>query len=121
MRPCHISRSGKRRTHTPSNAELRGTGLTVNKAQPHHGEPNRSRASSKKMELPTANPPQRLTESGERNLDPNRIDGPPPPRRVARAMVSTAPKGSIPTTLGGRMPPTSILSRREYGLRQLRK
>jgi hypothetical protein len=43
------------------------------------------------------------------------------PTRVARALVSTAAKGSIPTTLGGKMPPVSILSRREFGLRQLRK
>ena len=47
---------------------------------------------------------------------------PPPQRtRVARALVSTASKGSIPTTLGGKIPPVSILSRREFGLRMLRK
>jgi hypothetical protein len=46
---------------------------------------------------------------------------PDPPKRVARALVSTAHKGSIPTTLGGKMPPVSVLSRREFGLRVLRK
>jgi hypothetical protein len=45
----------------------------------------------------------------------------PPPKRLARAMVSTCEKGSIPVTLGGRPPPVSILSRREFGLRVLRK
>jgi hypothetical protein len=38
-----------------------------------------------------------------------------------RAKVSTAHKGSIPTTLGGKMPPVSVLARREFGLRVLRK
>jgi hypothetical protein len=51
----------------------------------------------------------------------------PPPRkgnrqgRTARAKISAAPRGSIPTTLGGRLPPVSILSLREFGLRVLRK
>ena len=51
------------------------------------------------------------------------FDGPPPPKpkRVAQAKISTASKGSVPVTLGGRLPPTSILSRREFGLRVLRK
>jgi hypothetical protein len=52
---------------------------------------------------------------------PKTLPDPPQRTRVARAMVSTTAPGSIPTTLGGRLPPTSILSRREYGLRQLRK
>jgi hypothetical protein len=29
--------------------------------------------------------------------------------------------GSIPTTLGGKLPPVSVLSRREFGLRALRR
>jgi hypothetical protein len=37
-------------------------------------------------------------------------------------MVSApASNGSVPVTLGGRLPPVSILSRREFGLRVLRK
>jgi hypothetical protein len=43
------------------------------------------------------------------------------PTRVARALVSTAAKGSVPVTLGGKMPPVSVLARREFGLRVLRK
>ena len=36
MRPAHIAKAGKKRTHTPSNQELRGTGLTVNPVQTPH-------------------------------------------------------------------------------------
>ena len=107
-RPAHIAKAGKRRRETPSDGELRGTGLTVNPVQLHISEAT----------------PQRFAEKGERNLDPDRIDGPPPaPKqtRVARRKVSTAAKGSVPTTLGGKLPPVSILSRREFGLRVMRK
>jgi hypothetical protein len=66
---------------------------------------------------------QRYTADGKRNVSVDRFDGPPPPKpkRVAQAKISTASKGSVPVTLGGRLPPTSILSRREFGLRVLRK
>lgn len=133
MRPAYIARAGKKRRECPSNAELRGTGLTVNPVQLHIGDdsaaPNRSISKEqlrKEAWRDTGHPPQRFTATGERNLDPERIDGlyvPPPKRRtrVARAKVSTAAKGSIPTTLGGRLPPASILSRREFGLRTLRR
>jgi hypothetical protein len=53
------------------------------------------------------------------------IDAKPAPKlrklRVARAKVSAASKGVIPTTLGGKLPPASVLSRREFGLRALRR
>jgi hypothetical protein len=64
------------------------------------------------VQLHIENPPQRFTSSGVR-IDPERSDGLAPPKRVPRAKVSTAAKGSIPTTLGGKLPPISILSRRE--------
>ena len=41
--------------------------------------------------------------------------------RQPRAKVSKVTRGSVPVTLGGRMPPVSVLSRREWGLRALRK
>jgi hypothetical protein len=41
--------------------------------------------------------------------------------RVARAKVSAVSKGVIPTTLGGKLPPVSVLARREFGLRALRR
>jgi hypothetical protein len=113
MRPCHIAKAGKRRREVPSNAELKGTGLTVNPVQLHLDDPDGGEPKT-----------QRLTASGERNLDPERIDGlavAPKREYAARAKVSTAHKGSIPTTLGGRMPPVSVLARREFGLRVLRK
>jgi hypothetical protein len=41
-------------------------------------------------------------------------------KRVPRAKVSaTKPDGSIPVTLGGKLSPVSVLSRREFGLRAL--
>jgi hypothetical protein len=43
------------------------------------------------------------------------------PERKRRAISATKPDGSIPVTLGGRMPPRSVLARREYGLRQVRR
>jgi hypothetical protein len=118
MRPAWIARAGRKRRETPSNSELRGTGLTVAKVQPHLNEPEpQPQPVTKERRDP------HLLADGTRNTSPDREDGlyNPAARRVARAKVSTAPKGSVPTTLGGRMPPTSILSRREYGLRQLRR
>jgi hypothetical protein len=42
--------------------------------------------------------------------------------RVARAKISaTKPDGSVPVTLGGKLPPVSVLTRREFGLRALRR
>jgi hypothetical protein len=45
----------------------------------------------------------------------------PKPKRVRRQKVSAPTKGCVPVSLGGRGLPTSILSRREYGLRSLRR
>jgi hypothetical protein len=132
MRPAQISRAGKRRPQTPSNSELRGTGLGVAKEQPHLGDA--SSVSSPKSAAPkTESPPptQRYTANGERNLDPDRADGligfrDSRPSWAARGgqtrkMISTPRGRSVPTTLGGRLPPVSILSRRAYGLRQLKE
>jgi hypothetical protein len=41
--------------------------------------------------------------------------------RTARAKVSAVSKGVIRTTLGGKLPPVSVLSRREFGLRAARR
>jgi hypothetical protein len=44
------------------------------------------------------------------------------PKRKPRARISqTKPDGTIPVTLGGKLPPVSVLARREFGLRCLRK
>jgi hypothetical protein len=44
-----------------------------------------------------------------------------PQARCAGEDQHRVEKGSVLVTLGGRLPPTSILSRREFGLRVLRK
>jgi hypothetical protein len=43
------------------------------------------------------------------------------PERKRRAISATKPDGSIPVTLGGKLPPVSVLARREFGLRALRR
>jgi hypothetical protein len=50
-------------------------------------------------------------------------EAPRPPRkpRQPRALVSSVKNGEVPVQLGGRPPPVSILSRREFGLRALRR
>jgi hypothetical protein len=117
MRPAFITRCGKSGRQTPSNGELKGSGLTVNKKQMHLPDDQQQPVEEKKK--------------GERDLSPDRSDGlaaptrmpgvPDPKRRRARAKVSTAKKGYVPTVLGGKLPPIGVLSRREYGLRQLRR
>jgi hypothetical protein len=139
MRPAQISRAGKRTRQTPSNDELRGTGLTVSKKQIHISEPKR-RCSSGQLFQGAGPPPSTKMESkaelrhqlelacantarlanGEA-LEPTATHVAVEPKRVARALVSRATKGSVPVTLGGRLPPVSILSRREFGLRQIRR
>jgi hypothetical protein len=127
MKPAQISRAGKRRPQTPSNSELRGTGLGVAKEQPHLGDTPSASPKPKTESLP---PTQRFTAAGERNLDPDRSDGlvgfgggrPSWAARGSPTRKISTPRGrSVPTTLGGRLPPVSILSRREFGLRALKK
>jgi hypothetical protein len=110
MKPAFVTKSGKKRAHTPSNDELADVNLRVARKQPHL-PPSANRASWQ-----------------ERNRAASAVivnGGPEPPKprrkpRVARAKVSAASKGSVPTTLGGKLPP-QILSRREWGLRALRR
>jgi hypothetical protein len=106
MRPAQIAKAGKRRHEVPTNGELRGSGLTVAAEQPHlDAEPT----------------PGRYLTDGTRNLDPNRSDGLARPKLKRARRVSSAPRGSVPTTLGGRPPQVSVLARREFGLRILRR
>jgi hypothetical protein len=102
MRPAWISRVGAKRNHTPEPEQLKGTGLKVAEEQPHIPE-----------EAPS--------ESPDRPLIPYAGKEPRKPRQP-RAMISaTKPDGSIPVTLGGKLPPRSVLARREYGMRVLKK
>jgi hypothetical protein len=114
MRPCTVIKIGKKRCHCPDASQLKDLGLRVAAEQPHL--PSTSPASAAEQEL---------LRGWKREPDPwaHTAIAPPPQRKVrqARAKVSAARKGSIPVTLGGRLPPVSVLSRREYGLRQLRK
>jgi hypothetical protein len=141
MRPAQISRAGKRRPQTPTNAELRGTGLGVAREQPHLRDstadaPSQKRASpgaapkEDSEASPAAPKSERYTATGERNLDPDRSDGLigfglSRPSWAARGnptrKISTPRGRSVPTTLGGRLPPVSILSRREFGLRTAKR
>jgi hypothetical protein len=131
MKPAFVTKAGKKGTHTPTNDELKDIGLRVAKDQPH---------------IPVPEAPESRFEEGPPGeaglLDVMREDAPvirerdaaldeaitakpvPAPKRkprVARAKVSAATKGVIPTTLGGKLPPVSVLSRREFGLRTLRR
>jgi hypothetical protein len=102
MKPAWVTRIGAKRNHTPEPDQLKGTGLRVADDQPHIGS-----APDRKL-IPYAGkePEKRGTYK----------------RREARAMISaTKPDGTIPTTLGGKLPPRSVLARREWGLRALRK
>jgi hypothetical protein len=53
--------------------------------------------------------------------DPWKEVAEPRTRRIPRAKVSAAAKGSVPVTLGDKLPPVSVLARREFGLRMLRR
>ena len=46
---------------------------------------------------------------------------PPRKKRQPRALISSVKNGEVPVQLGGRPFPVSILSRREFGLRALRR
>jgi hypothetical protein len=133
MRPCTVIKIGKKRCHTPDPEQLRSLGLRVAAEQPHIGCHDKCHD---KSEPPPTSPESRLESASEaekelvrnwkREPDPwahDRAMAPAPRRkpRQPRAKVSAATKGSIPVTLGGRLPPTSVLSRREYGLRALKR
>jgi hypothetical protein len=143
MKPAFVTRSGRRRNHTPGPDQLKGTGLRVADEQPHI-------PAAESVHIPAAEPVANATEAvanatpeapESRLADVMKVDAPvierresaldaavaPPPQkprkpRVARAKISaTKPDGSIPVTLGGRLPPHSVLARREFGLRALKR
>jgi hypothetical protein len=142
MKPVYVSRAGKSRTHTPSNAELRGFGLRIAKTQPHL--PTEAAPEPGVPEPPVEAPKSRFGWQAVHKARSALIaDGVPPEAadarlaatmrgvrgpdtakrkpRVSRARVSTATRGGVPVQLGGKIMPTSILSRREFGCRVLRK
>jgi hypothetical protein len=95
MKPAFITRIGAKRNHTPEPDQLRGTGLRVSDEQERKLIPYAGKEPEKRGAYK---------------------------RRQPRAKISaTKPDGTIPVTLGGKLPPVSILARREFGLRQVRR
>jgi hypothetical protein len=129
MKPCTITKSGKKRTHTPDPEQLRDLNLRVAQEQPHIEGTAVPDAPDSRLESapPAPDAEQQLADQWKpqsRNPWRDRASDADPPKkkpRVARAKVSAASKGVIPTTLGGKLPPVSVLARREFGLRALRR
>jgi hypothetical protein len=131
MKPAWVTKAGARYArHTPDPEQLRGTGLRVAEEQPHitsqkvvqNCAPSACEAALAEAWKPEA---RGLGTNGEliAPLDNPALAEPKPRKpRVPRAKISaTRPDGSIPVTLGGKLPPVSVLARREFGLRQLRR
>jgi hypothetical protein len=110
MKPAIVAASGKKRA-TPSPEQLRGTGLKLAPEQPHvpSSWQDRHRAASA------------LVVAGTHAGEAAQAEVPPRKRRQPRALVSSVKNGEIPVQLGGRPPPVSILSRREFGMRAIRR
>jgi hypothetical protein len=133
MKPAFVSKAGARyRRHTPDPDQLKGTGLKVAEEQPHipAESPLDAPASGAEKALtenwkPKSGTPDGALIAPADNPELAKEPNPPPPkrkRRTARAKISaTKPDGSIPVTLGGKLPPVSVLARREWGLRALRR
>ena len=120
----------EKRTHTPDAAQLKELGLRGAKHQPHMPACEAPDPGNSRLEPSPPTPAEKaLADSWKpRSPDPwadmagEGGQAPTPaPKRVARAKVSAVAKGVIPTTLGGKLPPQSVLSRREFGLRALRR
>ena len=121
MKPAFITRSGAKRNHTPDPEQLRGTGLKVAQEQPHLPL---NRASGEAALRDVMGEDAAVIAERDAALDRAMVAKPSgvKRKRVPRAKVSaTRPDGSIPVTLGGKLPPVSVLSRREFGLRALRR
>jgi hypothetical protein len=100
LRPAIISKAGKKRTHAPSDGDLKAAGLKLktNPVQLHLGErdePPNANLSRTRTNSPVS---QRYTADGKRNVSVDRFDGPPPPKpkRVAQAKISTASRAASP-------------------------
>jgi hypothetical protein len=125
MRPCTITKAGRKsQRHTPDAHQLADFKLKVAPVQAHIAT-----GKSDEVGFESASPAEQELldhwKPTDHERDPWAQDKPITPvkrkPRVARAKVSAAPKGSVPVTLGGKLPPTSVLSRREYGIRVLKR
>jgi hypothetical protein len=114
MKPAFVVRMGAKRRHTPDPERLRGTGLRVAEEQAHLPNSEPKPESSPESEPTPASSPDKakVPYVGKEPRKP----------RVPRAKISeTPPDGSVPVTLGGKLPPVSVRARREFGLRALRR
>jgi hypothetical protein len=149
MKPAFVTKAGKKRRHTPDPEQLTDVGLRVSPHQPHIPAPEvpESRSEEGPPAPEGVEQPDIRIASGSAAPDAEkdlaevmREDVPviakrdaalgkaikpvPAPKRkprVARAKVSAATRGVVPVTLGGKLPPVSVLARREFGLRALRR
>jgi hypothetical protein len=130
LKPAFISKAGKKRRHAPDPEQLKDVGLRVAKDQPHLSDRASPESVRELVSALTGEPVPEPPDWQERNKAHSTVIAnggePPEPKskrkpRQARAKVSAATRGVVPTTLGGRLPPVSVLARREFGLRCLRK
>jgi hypothetical protein len=129
LKPAFISKAGKTRRHAPDPEQLKDVGLRVAKDQPHLPDRALPEAVREFVGVLTGEPAPEPPDWQERNKAQSAVianggqDDAKPKRkpRQARAKVSAAARGVVPTTLGGRLPPVSVLARREFGLRQVRR
>jgi hypothetical protein len=111
MRPAFVTRAGRKfARHTPEPEQLKGTGLKV--ADPWNDEKACTESLAADHGAPAAPLPKLGRPKGV--LDKK-------PRQRGTMISETRPDGSIPVTLGGKLPPVSVLARREYGLRALKR
>jgi hypothetical protein len=124
MKPCTITKSGARYARqTPDPEQLTDAKLKVAAEQPH--------IPSASEEALAENWKPQVSDLGTKGAlisppDQPELAEPKPKRKPRQKISATKPDGSIPTTLGGKLPPVSILSnargtRREFGLRQVRR
>jgi hypothetical protein len=125
VKPAFITRVGAGYArHTPEPEQLKGTGLKVADEQPHIAVPTLAEATLAGVWKPKSVGPNGALVVPLDDGSLVEVEAKPKSRRPRqpRAKISyTKPDGSIPVTLGGRMPPRSVLARREYGLRQVRR
>jgi hypothetical protein len=126
MRPVHIAKSGKSRRHCPDPGALKEVGIKAARAP---DSPLESAAPARKPADPWADDEAAAASVARDRASPGEFVGAlvaaetPKPRkpRIRRQTISSVAKGCVPVSLGGRALPVSVLARREYGMRVLRK
>jgi hypothetical protein len=127
MKPAFVTRTGKKRTHAPEPEQLKDTGLKVAEEQPHIPSASEEALADKwkPKSAPIGAGGALIAPVEDTDSKPTPIEPEPKPKqkrqpRMPRARISeTKLDGSVPVTLGGKLPPVSVLARREFGLRVL--